>query len=150
MATPTGLYMNWTGVVLTPSTGSAINVAGVTGIGIGRSSRQEPFYGDMLQFARLIMNVEKKRSITIAAAAIASFLAVSDDLTYTIVATLADPRNGIATGGGAITVTLTGGVLEKDQSDGQNNKYATGTVTFNCQGSVVSGSEVDPLSWVAL
>jgi hypothetical protein len=144
----TGLYMNWVNVTVTPQGGSAIDINGVTALTPMRASRQEAFYGDARQFVRLIKNVEKKRSITIMAANVGALSNIPDDTPCTVVATLLDPRNGIATGGGAITITLLNAVLEKDGIEAQNNKYAGGQAVFNAFGVVdTDGVESDPLTY---
>ena len=144
----TGLYMNWVNVTVTPQGGSVLNVDGVTALSPMRASRQEAFYGDARQFVRLIKNVEKKRSVTIQSANIGILQQIPDDTPCTVTATLLDPRNGIATGGGAITVTLLNAVLEKDGTEAQNNKYAGGQAVFNAMGVVdTDGVESDPLTY---
>jgi hypothetical protein len=145
-----GLYMNWVNVTVTPTGASAIALTGVTSVSPSRSARQEMMYGDNFNFPNFIKNVEKKRSISITAANIGLLTTIPDNVACTISATLLDPKNGIASGGGAITVTLVNAVLEKQDATAQNNKYGSGTVTFNCTGNIISGSETDPLSWATL
>ena len=143
----TKLFMNWVNVSVTPNGGNAIPITQVTSIKPKRSSRQEKFYGDALAFAALIKNVERERSIAITGGNIAAFALIPDDTPCTITATLADPRNGVAAGGGAITITLINAVLASDDSEGQNNKFASGTVMFQAYGGTsTDGGEVDPLT----
>jgi hypothetical protein len=148
--TPTKLYMNWVATTATPQVtgGAAVTIDGVTSVRFDRSSRQEVYYGDNRMFARIIKNVEKKRSVSIHCGNIGVLESLADDTQYTIVTTLADPKNGVATGGGAITFTLVNASIEKIEADDENNKYGKGTITLHASGAEdEDGNEVDPFSY---
>lgn len=151
MSAPTGLFMNWVNVTVTPEGGSAIAIDAVTAVSVMRGSRQEIFYGDARLYARLIKNVEKKRSITITSGNVTKLLSIPEDIPCTISATLEDPKNNLTAGGGAITVVMINSYLEKQPIEGQNNKYASNTVTFNACGAIDGvGSETEPLTTTAV
>lgn len=144
---PTGLNMNWENVAVTPNGGSAIAINEVTALSLNRASRHEEFYGDNRYFAKMIRAVELKRMISISSGNSSALELIPDDAPCTVTGTLADARNGIVAGGGAIIVTLVNAVLEKQGTDGQNNKFAQNSVSFNSYGAVGTGGvEIDPLT----
>lgn len=145
-ATKTNLYMNWTGVVVTPTpydgtSATAISVGGVVDVQIDGKSVQESFYGDARKFARLIRNTAKTRMIKIVGGEIEKLTSIPEDTPCTVVAVLNDAING--TGVGAITFTMTLGLRQDLPIGGQNNKFARGEVTFNAHGA---SNDTDPLT----
>ena len=140
----TNLYMNWTGVTITPQGGAAITVDKVTDVKVNRKSVQEAFYGDNRKFAAFLRNTQKKRSITLVTGNPNLHLAIPEDTYCTIVAILNDVQNG--TGSGALTITAVNAKMESDDTDGSNNKYAAGTITFNCAGDDSTTPDSDPVT----
>jgi hypothetical protein len=137
--------MNWDGVVVTPPTpAAAINVFEVTDVKVNRKSIQEAFYGDNRRFARFLRNTQKKRQLTLVLGNPNLHLGIPDDVPLTIVAWLNDANNGH--GPGSIKITLVNAVLETDDTDGANNKYAGNTLTFNAYGDDSVTPDSDPLT----
>jgi hypothetical protein len=139
----TNLFMNWEPVNVTPDGGTLVLLKEILDIDFDVDSKQEVFHGDARSFARVIVNAEKTRSLTISGGNVAQLLAIPDDTPCTITATLQDAKNG--TGTGAITITLVNAVRESFKGKGPNNKFAGGSVTFNAFGNA---GDVDPLSFV--
>lgn len=144
MATASNLYINWSGVTVTPTapSGSAITLDGVTEIDIDAKSALQSFYGDARKFPRLNVPTQKSRSITIKGGNIGKLLTLPEDAECTIVAILNDAKNGA--GIGSITFTATKAVMDGKPFKGANNQFAMGEVTFHCSGNV---DDEDPIAY---
>ena len=150
-SSPTKTFMNWINVSITPQSGTPIPVVSVTNFKPMRTNKVKKFYGDNRAFAAVVKATERERGVSITGGDVAAFMKVPEDTPCTVVGTLLDPRNGATAGGGAITVTLNNAILEKDDSEGKNNDYASGTITFTSSSLIdQSGAEIDPMTVVYL
>ena len=146
MSTPTTLNMGWSPVIVTPAGGSAITLDNVVDVSVGRMSTQQAFYGDVSPFAKLVVNRKKGRTVTITLGDNALAFSIPDDTPCTIVATLNDPLNAAATGGGGRTLTIANAVLKSHATKGQTQEFATSALEFTAY--AVGGT--DPYTNVAL
>ena len=139
----TKLYMNWTGVTVTPNGGSAINLTGVTDVSFNRSGTNKPFFGDNRQHARAIRTTNQARSVSISCGDLSALDSVAIGTVCTVVGTLNDLHNG--TGSGARTYTAINAVLSSKPDGSSNDEYAGTTYSFDCFGSAL---DADPISVV--
>lgn len=140
--TASGLYMNWTGVTVTPpSPASAITIDEVVEVDFGKGGEMKPWYADACSFAKALKQVHRQRTCTIMGGNVAKLGSIPDNTPCTIVAVLNDLNNGTSTG--AITFTLINAVLRENPFKGQNSEYATGHITFE---AFSTDGTTDPLS----
>lgn len=144
----TATFLNWVnvGIARQDGTGSPLQIVAVTGVAVVRKNKIIKFYGDAGAYARVLAAVEQERGLTIVTGDIATLFKVPMGVALTVTATLLDPRNGAAAGGGAITITLNNALVVNGGGDGKNNQFASGTIAFDAYAGIdQSGSEVDPL-----
>lgn len=137
------LFINWTGCQFTPTGGSALPVDNVTKVSVNRTAITEKFKGGVDAFNRLIATPTQERTIEIVTGDVAAANAIPFNTPGTLVVKLADAVNGILTGGGGQTFTLTPCVLTGNPADGDHAKFASGTITF--EGYFLTGA-TDPLT----
>jgi hypothetical protein len=143
MPNDTGLYMNWSGVTVTPQGGAAVTINHVLDIKIDRSSMQEVFYGDARKFPAIIKNTGRSRRLDIVGGNVAKLTAIGDGVPCTVVGVLNHVEAGIGTD--ALTFTLVNAVLGAQNSDGSNNKIAGATASFT---AYAEPDDSDPLTIV--
>lgn len=139
----TGLYMNWSGVSVTPNGGTLIPVTDVTDCSFPRSGTNKTFWGDNRLYARDIRTTNQVRQVMITTGNLAALDAVPIGTVCTVVATLNDAHNGV--GSGARTYTAINAVLASKPDGSTNNEYANTTYSFDCFGSAL---DADPISVV--
>lgn len=148
--TRTATFMNWVDVTWlnqNVTNAQATQIISVTNVKPKRKNKIESFFGDAAAGARVKAAVEQERGISITSGDVASLMAIPTGVPLTITATLLDPYNKAQPGGGAIKITLVNAILADDDSSGENNRFANGTVTFESFWSVgQDGFLVDPLS----
>jgi hypothetical protein len=144
--TATGLNMGWSPVTITPGTGTAITLKNVTSLTPSRLGEIKKFYGDVNAFPQLAVNRNKGRTVSITSGSIGQLMSLPEDTVCTIAATLNDPLNGAAVGGGGYVITLTNAILKSNNMKGDTNEYALGSVEFEC----FSPTGTDPMTVVAL
>ena len=127
--TPTNRFMNWT-VTITPPGGSATVIDGVLEVDFPNKGKAIPFYGDLGVFAQAVAIKEKERPCRIKTGNPKAAAALTGDGPFTIAATLADHRNGVATGGGAQLYTLSNAILVGDPLNGPLNQFASSELSF--------------------
>jgi hypothetical protein len=137
----TTLYMNWTGVTVTPGGSSAITVNRVTNIALPAESSLKKFYGDAVKFPIASRPTEQTRGITITSGNCALLNTVPIGTICTVVAVLNDMTNGV--GSGAITVTAINAVLQSKSMGAANNEFASVSYVFDCFGGA---SDADPIT----
>ncbi len=137
------LFMNWGTTTVTPTapSGVAIAIDTILDVKVNGKSMQKAFFGDNLQFARLMRNTQKTRSITIVLGNVKKALDIPEDAECTVTAVLLDAING--SGSGAITITAVRAKLEGKPFGGKNNDYAGAELTFNCAGGT---NDADPIT----
>lgn len=135
----TKLQMGWSGVVVTPTGGTAIPITNVTKVHTKKGSQKKEFHGDTNPFAKLITTKNKTREVTITSGDMAAMLAIPEDTVCSLVYVFNDAKNGA--GAGAITRTLNLAVLTEAPDEGAVNEFGMGTVTF----SAYSLDGTDPL-----
>lgn len=136
------LLMNWSGVTVTPASGSAITVNRVTNIALPAESSLQKFYGDTFKFPAASRPTEQTRGITITSGNCAQLNTIAIGTVCTVVAVLNDLYNG--TGSGAVTVTAVNAVLQSKSMGGANNDFATVSYVFDCFGGT---GDVDPITF---
>jgi hypothetical protein len=146
MMSKSNVFMNWTGVTITPLSGTTINVTQVLDVQTATSEGLEPWQADGHLFPTLMIRATASRSLTIVGGDVAAFLSIPRGVPLTIVAVLNDAVNqagGAASG--SLTHTWTGAYIADVPASGPSNKFAGGTATFMCKS--VDGT-TDPLAIV--
>lgn len=142
----TNLFMNWSlvSIVWTPYGGSPTTtvLAEVLDVDPDVETKQEMFYGDALRFPKVIVNTERKRSLTITSGDIWRCFLIPENATSVITCVLNDAINGNVSAGGGIQLVLSNAVREKADFKAPNNKIGGGSITFNAFGGA---SDADPL-----
>jgi len=128
MPTKSNVFMNWTGVTVTPSGGSAITLTEVTDIDLIDSDTLEMWQADGHKFPTLCIAADAKRGMTIHGGDVYKLAALPKNTPCTIVAVLNDAVN--KAGVGSMTVTLSNAVVADTSAKGQTNKFAGGQVSF--------------------
>lgn len=143
----TGLYMNCSSCVVTPSGGSASTVDGIVGVTLRSASQQRLFYGDARKFAKNLRNVMKTRGITLHGGNLKKLIDVPEDTPCTVVITIDDVVNGAAVSGGGLQITVSNAKRESLPIEAKNNDYALATLDMNCDGG---SGDTDPIAVVVL
>jgi hypothetical protein len=139
--TASSLYMNWTGVTVTPLGGSAMPLKEITDIDVDRSSEMKRWYADAAKFPLALSARNKTRKITIRGGAINLLSAIPEDTPCTVVGILNDLNNGITTG--ALTITCINAIVASNPFKGKNNDFGTGDLTFE---AFSTDGTTDPLT----
>ena len=144
----TGNFMNWVNVVITPPSGSAINLTEVTEVSPGLKETNKPFYGDNRRFAKMLRAVEYQRSLDVTTGDVATANSIPVDQPCTITATLCDARNG--TGSGALNYTFKNAVMGENGVKAANNEYGMVTLHFDCYSDDATAVDTDPFSFTVV
>ncbi len=143
----TNLFIGWSAAVWSPATGSPVTITRVTDVKVNRDASAETFKGDLAKFTQAIAVPMQKRTITVTSADIAALMAIPQGADGGFSVKLADSKNGIAAGGGGVTITLTSCVVMDNTANGQHAKFGSAQITF--EGYSADGS-TDPLTVAAL
>ncbi len=143
----TNLFMNWTGVTVTPEGGSAITIKHVTDIMIDGRSVQEAFYGDARKFAALIRNVQHTRTLQIKSGDATNIALIPLNTPCTVAAILNHAEGGAGAGSGALSISLVNGMCGGKNIGGTNNKFAAPGCAFS---AYAGATDTDPLTITVL
>jgi hypothetical protein len=124
----TNVYMNWTGITVTPASGSAIPLKEIIDVQVTDSEGLEPWQADGHKFPTLLIAATGSRGMTLIGGDIWKLAGIPRNTPCTVVAILNDAYNGV--GSGAITHTLSNAVMADTSRSGPTNKFAGGSVTF--------------------
>lgn len=124
----TNVYMNWTGVTITPVGGSAISLLEVLDVQVMDEDTIEQWQSDGNKFATVLVAASGSRGMTITGGDVFKLAGIPRNTLCTIVAILNDARN--SAGSGAITHTLSNAMFASAPRSGTTNKFAGGSVTF--------------------
>jgi hypothetical protein len=120
------------GVVITPSTGSAVTVTQVLDVSKTRNVGLVPWRADGTPFPTQMAVGTMDRGVVITSGDLAAMVAVPLGVACSVVWTTRDAINGVVTGSGAITETLTHAYVVDTPSSGPTNQFAGGTISFMC------------------
>jgi hypothetical protein len=129
-----GISMNWSSVTITPiGGGTALTITDATDVAINEQSANQVFRGGANQWPKLIRTGEKSATVRISMPnAEAVMKDLDPDKKYTIVAILDDAINGA--GEGAITFDMAPATLSTRSTSGQNNRFASPSLSFDLGG----------------
>jgi hypothetical protein len=132
MPTPSGRYMNVSGVGFTPSGGSLTTITGVKSIRFneGIEVKKEGADYDAFPTVKAADWIQPTFDLeTLDAGVLISQLAGA---VGTFVFLVRDVNNGAVTGGGAKLFTVTNAFVEQRQSQHQHREFSRQTLTFGC------------------
>lgn len=143
--TPTGLFMDFSGCTFVyGTTPTTLSIDKIKDVDLAPFDPQvEDWSSDAATEATLLVTRGAKRTITIHTGDIAKALSVPEGVSGTLTILMHDPKNGIAPGGGGLSIELLNATLIKDDGKGQFNKYGMATLTFR---GVSADGVTSPLS----
>lgn len=121
-------FMNWSGVVFTPTGGQPTPIGGVTSVAIDSGGSLARFSGDGDRYVTTMVNDFNEPTVTIQAADLGALRANPVGTVGTLTATHNDAKNGVGTG--AVTYTLANAVVASCQVHGAHRQFGQGTIVF--------------------
>lgn len=123
------VFMNWTGVTITyGTTPTVITMTEVLDVQVLDEEGIEQWQADGHKFATKMITATGARGLTIIGGDVYKLATIPRGTPCTVVAILNDAVNGVGTG--AVTHTLSNGVMTGASRSGPSNKFAGGSATF--------------------